>query len=322
MRKLQALLLTSIILISLNVIPAHSSRPMPKVTIEIHKDLSATMKAEVFRLIHQPETLYFSNTLKAPILNWINYNGNISLKMTQAGPRGTYSMIAIPRPGEPAVRANFFTKAAAMGQFNNATVYTMMNFFYGDKFLLLYGIRWNFVNVTYRITPFVNYTGITAVASCSTKDSKIKSLNVSYKTETQAVTGAMIVDYKVTVDTLPLELRKSTSGYYYVDLTPLTMALPSDISANVWVNFTNSNIEILGGSPTPKLVLWNDALWEFVPQLQEGGKSLIVIVQKTEPHLPLQEILLASVLPIIVGAYVYWRIKLEKGSKRRESKEK
>ncbi len=322
MRKLPALLLTLIILISINVLPAYSSRPMPKVTIEIHDDLSATMKAEVFRLIHEPETLYFSNTLKAPILNWINYSGNISLKMTQAGPRGTYSMIAIPRPGEPARRADFFTKAAAMGQFNNATVYTMMNFFYGNKFLLLYGIRWKFVNITYKITPFVNYTGIAAIASCSTRDSKIKSLNVSYKTETQADTGAMIVDYTITVDTLPLELRKSTSGYYYIDLTPLTMALPNDISANVWVNFTNNDIEILGGSPTPKLVLWNDALWEFVPQLQEGEKSLVVIVQKTEPHFPVQEILLASIPPIIVGAYIYWRIKLEKDRERKKSKEK
>ncbi len=321
MRKLRAILLASIILMSLSVLPTHSSRPMPKVTIEIHKDLSATMKAEVFRLIHEPETLYFSNVLKAPILNWINYSGNITLDMTQAGPRGAYSMIAIPRPGEPTRRASFFTKAAAAGQFNNATVYTMMNFFYGDKFLLLYGIRWNFVNVTYRITPFVNYTGITAIASCSTKDNKIKHVGVSYKTETQAVTGAMIVDYKVTVDTLPLDLRKSTSGYYYIDLTPLTMALPNDISANVWVNFTNNDIEVLGGSPTPKLVLWNDALWEFVPQLQESGKSLIVIIQKTEPHFPLQEILLASIPPIIVGAYVYWRIKFERERKGR-SKEK
>ncbi len=315
MRKGPAVLLTAILLLSTAILSVSAVRPMPVATILIHEDLSATMKAQVFRLIHEPETRYFSNVLKAPILNWISYRGNVTINMTNAGPRGIYTLIAIPRPGDPTRRANFFPKAEAAGYFDNTTVHTMMSFFYGDRFLLLYGIRWNFVNVTYASTPHINYTGIVSVASVAAKSDKIKSLHLSFKTEEQAATRALIVNYNLTVESLPLELRRSASGYYYIDLTPLTAALPDDISANLWVNFTSLKISVLGGNPAPKVVIWNDALWEFVPQLQENGKSLVVIIQKAEPYVPPQLILLAVVPPVIVGAYLFWRFRMEK-SKR------
>ena len=319
MRKLLAILLAALVLFSLNILPVRSSRPMPKVTIEIHEDFSATMRAEVFRLIHEPETMYFSNVLKAPILNWISYRGNVTMNLTQAGPRGTYSMLALPRPGDPTRRASFFPKAAAAGYFDNTTVHTLMSFFYGDRFLLLYGVRWNFINVTYEATPFVNYTGVAAIAAVSARNDKIKRLEMSYITETQMGTGALIVNYNITVETLPLELRRSPSGYYYIDLTPLTVALPDDITANLWVNFTSDKIEILGGNPAPKVILWNNALWEFVPQLQENGKSLVIIIQRVEPHVAPQVVLLAVVPPIIVGAYLFWRFRSEEGRKKTKS---
>ncbi len=321
MRKGPTILLIGILLLSTAILSVSAVRPMPVATIVIHEDLSATMKAQVFRIIHGPETMYFSNVLKAPILNWINYRGNVTINMTNAGPRGIYTLIAVPRPGDPTRRANFFPKAEAMGYFDNTTVHTMMSFFYGDRFLLLYGIRWNFVNVTYASTPHINYTGIVSVASVAAKSDKIKSLHMSFRTEEQMATHAMIVNYNLTVESLPLELRRSPSGYYYIDLTPLTAALPDDISANLWVNFTSLKISILGGNPAPKVVIWNDALWEFVPQLQENGKSLVVIVQKAEPYVPPQLILLAVVPPVIVGAYLFWRFKMEK-SERRSSERK
>lgn len=323
MRKATAILLTIIALTNLSLLPASSSRYMPKVTIVIHDDLSASMRARVFRLIHEPETRYFSNVLKAPILNWISYRGNVTINMTKAGPRGVYTMLAIPRPGDPTVRGAFFPKAEAAGYFDNTTVHTMMSFFYGDRTLLLYGIRWNFINVSYASTPDINYTGVISMASATSKIDKIKYLRLSYRTEEQGATGALIVNYNLTVESLPLELRKSSSGYYYIDLTPLTALLPDDISANVWVNFTNPKISILGGSPAPKVIVWNDALWEFVPQLQENGKSLVVIIQRAEAYVPPQLILLAAIPPIIVGAYLFWRFQIEeKGTKGSKGKAK
>ncbi len=311
MRKAPAILLALVLLISIVLLPVRATRPMPQVTIVIHDDLSATMKARVFRVIHAPETRYFTNVLKAPILDWINYRGNVTINMTQAGPRGVYTMIAVPRPGDPTVRGDFFPKAEAAGLFDNTTVHTMMSFFYGSGFLLLYGIRWNFINVTYAATPRINYTGVVSIASVTAKSDKIKSLHLSYRTEVQTVTRAIIVNYNLTLESLPLELRRSPSGYYYIDLTPLTSALPDDIAANLWVNFTSLKISVLGGNPAPKVIIWNDALWEFVPQLQENGKSLVVIVQRAEPFIPPQLILLAVVPPIIVGAYLFWRFKME-----------
>ncbi len=316
MRKGPAILLAGILLMSTVILSVSAIRPMPVASIVIHEDLSATMRARVFRIIHGPETEYFSNVLKAPIFDWISYRGNVTINMTNAGPRGVYTLIAIPRPGDPTVRANFFPKAEALGYFDNTTVHTMMSFFYGDGLLLLYGIRWNFVNVTYVSTPHINYTGVVSIASVAARSEKIKSLHMSFRTEEQRKTRAIIVNYNLTVESLPLEMRRSPSGYYYIDLTPLTAALPDDISANLWVNFTSLKISILGGKPAPKVIIWNDALWEFVPQLQENGKSLVVIVQKTEPYVPPQLILLAVVPPVIVGAYLFWRFRMESSGRR------
>lgn len=312
MKKASAALLAITVLMSVSFLPVSPTRYMPKVEIVIHDDLSTSMKARVFRLVHEPETMYFSNVLKAPILNWINYRGNVTIDMTNAGPRGSYTMLAIPRPGDPTVRGNFFPRAEASGYFDNITVHTMMSFFYGDKTLLLYGIRWNFINVSYVSTPHINFTGVISIASVASKIDKIKYLRLSYSTEEQSATGALIIDYNLTVETLPLELRRSSSGYYYMDLTPLTATLPDDISANLWVNFTNPKISILGGSPAPKVIVWNNALWEFIPQLQEDGKSLVIIIQRAETYVPPQLILLAAVPPIIVGAYLFWRLNMER----------
>ena len=72
----------------------------------------------------------------------------------------------------------------------------------------------------------------------------------------------------------------------------------------------------MGGTPPPKLVLWNDAAWEYVPQLQDTGKGIIVIVKR--PNVAVSPpYLLSLLLPVIVGIYLFWRYKYEsKKSKR------
>jgi len=319
MRKTLIVILAAVMLF-IQVFQAQSVRPLPQITIEVHEDLSVTLKANVFRVIHAPETLYFSNTLRAPILSWIRYKGNLTANLTQNGLIGVYTMLAIPRPGDPARRASFFPVAASKGQFDNTTVHTMMSFFYGKSYLLLFGLRWEFVNATYAVAPRVNFTGVSSIASVSSRNPKIKYIHMSFDTETQEATKALIVNYNLTVESLPLELKKSPQGYYFLDLTPITVTLPDDIAANLWVNFTDPKIGILGGTPPPKVVLWNSALWEFVPQLQEGGKSLIVIIERTEPSFPASLVMIAAIPPIVVGAYLFWRIKLEGRKKRKEGK--
>ncbi len=299
-----------------------SAYPMPIATIQIREDFSATMKASVYRTLSSDETLFFTNTLKAPILYWMNFRGNVTMNQTPAGLRGYYRFLFYPQVGDPTNRADFLRKIAARGYLSNSTILSMMSFFYGRNLLILYGLRWNFFNVTYRGVPEVNYTGVAAISSASSDSSVIKSLWVSYKSET-IETQTVVVSYEIYAETEPLTLRKSASGDYYVmDLSPLTYLLPDDIACNLWVNFTNPSIQIMGGNLAPKVIVWNNALWEFVPQLQKDGKSLTIIVKRSEIYVTPQIVLLASLPPIVVGAYIFWRIRGESLRARPGFKEK
>ncbi|MCC6028686.1 MAG: hypothetical protein LM591_00830 [Candidatus Korarchaeum sp.] len=300
----------------------NSAYPMPVATIQIREDFSATMKASVYRTLSGDETYFFTNTLKAPILYWMNFRGNVTMNQTPVGLRGDYRFLLYPQVGDPTNRADFLKKAAARGYLSNSTILSMMSFFYGRNLLILYGLRWSFFNVTYRGVPNVNYTGIAAISSASSNSSVIKSLRVSYKSETLE-TQTVVVSYEVYAETKPLSLKKSASGDYYVmDLSPLTYLLPDDIACNLWVNFTNPSIQIMGGNLAPKVIVWNNALWEFVPQLQKDGKSLTIIVKRSEIYVTPQLVLLASLPPVVVGAYIFWRIRGESSRTRRGSKEK
>lgn len=287
-----------------------SAYPMPLASIQVREDLSATLKASVHRTLSRDETLFYTNTLRAPIFNWMNFRGNLTMNQTPAGLRGTYRFMLYPQIGDPTNRANFLKRAVASGYLSNSTIVNMMSFLYGRNSLVLYGLRWDFFNVTYRGVPEINFTGIVALASASSNVGKVKSLYVSYSSETLDATGTLVVSYEIRAETLPLELRKSTSGDYYVlDLSPLTYLLPDDIACNLWVNFTSDSIQIMGANVAPKVVLWNNALWEFVPQLQKDGKSLTVIVKRAEVYVTLQLVLLASIPPIVVGSYIFWRMR-------------
>jgi hypothetical protein len=300
----------------------NSAYPMPVATIQIREDFSATMKASVYRTLSGDETYFFTNTLKAPILYWMNFRGNVTMNQTPVGLRGDYRFLLYPQVGDPTNRADFLKKAAARGYLSNSTILSMMSFFYGRNLLILYGLRWSFFNVTYRGVPNVNYTGIAAISSASSNSSVIKSLRVSYKSETLE-TQTVVVSYEIYAETKPLSLKKSASGDYYVmDLSPLTYLLPDDIACNLWVNFTNPSIQIMGGNLAPKVIVWNNALWEFVPQLQKDGKSLTIIVKRSEIYVTPQLVLLASLPPVVVGAYIFWRIRGESLRTRRGSKEK
>ncbi|MCS7102916.1 MAG: hypothetical protein NZ992_03435 [Candidatus Korarchaeum sp.] len=288
----------------------HSAYPMPVASIQVREDLSATLKASVYRTLSEDETFFYTNTLKAPILNWMNFRGNLTMNQTPAGLRGTYRFIFYPQAGDPTNRANFLKRAVSLGYLSNSTLLDMMTFFYGKNFLILYGLRWNFFNVTYRSVPDINFTGIVTLASASSNIGRIKSLSVSYTSEILEATGTLVVSYEIYAETLPLELKKSSSGdYYLLDLSPLTYLLPDDIACNLWVNFTIASIQIMGANIAPKVILWNNALWEFVPQLQKDGKSLTVVVKRAEVYVTPQLILLASIPPIVVGSYIFWRIR-------------
>lgn len=309
--KLLAIMILILILIG-QARTLYSAYPMPVASIQVREDLSATLKASVYRTLSGDEALFYTNTLKAPILNWMNFRGNLTMNQTPAGLRGTYRFIFYPQAGDPTNRANFLKRAVSLGYLSNSTVLNMMSFFYGKGSLILYGLRWDFFNVTYRGVPDISFTGIVALASVSSNIGKIKSLSVSYTSETLEATGTLIVSYEINAETLPLELKKSSSGDYYIlDLSPLTYLLPDDIACNLWVNFTSASIQIMGANVAPKVILWNSALWEFVPQLQEDGKSLTIVLKRAEVYVTLQLMLLASIPPIVVGSYIFWRMRRE-----------
>lgn len=303
------ILLTLLLVSSAKVVD--SAYPMPIASIEVRDDLTASMRASVYRTLSGDETLFYTNTLEAPIFNWMNFRGNLTMNQTPAGLRGVYKFLAYPQAGDPTYRANFLRRAAFAGYLSNSTIINMMSFFYGRNSLILYGLRWDFFNVTYRGVPEVNYTGIIATASTSSQVNGIKSLSVSFKSETIESTGTLVVSYEIYAETFPLEMKRSSGDFYTLDLSPLTYLLPDDIACNIWVNFTSPSIQIMGGNVAPKVVLWNHALWEFVPQLQRDGKSLLVIVKRAGVHVTPQLLLLASIPPIVVGAYIFWRIRRE-----------
>jgi len=310
-RKLVAMAIV-IMILAVHLEAAYSAYPMPLASIQVRDDLSATLRASVYRTLSGDETLFHTNTLKAPILNWMNFRGNVSMNLTPAGLRGTYRFMFYPQYGDPTNRASFLRSAVSRGYLSNSTILTMMSFFYGRDSLILYGLRWDFFNVTYRGIPEINFTGIAAAASVSSNLEKIKSLSVSYSSELLESTGTLVVSYNIYAETLPLELKRSSSGDYYImDLTPLTYLLPDDIACNLWVNFTSASIQIMGANVAPKVILWNDALWEFVPQLQKDGKSLTIVVKRAEVYMTPQLALLASIPPIVVGAYIFWRMRGE-----------
>ncbi|MEM0017345.1 MAG: hypothetical protein QXO55_01330 [Candidatus Korarchaeum sp.] len=307
--KLLAIAILAVILIG-QAGTLQSAYPMPVASIQVREDLSATLKASVYRTLSGDETLFYTNTLKAPIFNWMNFRGNLTMNQTPAGLRGTYRFLFYPQYGDPTNRANFLRRAVSLGYLSNSTVLDMMSFFYGRKTLVLYGLRWDFLNVTYRGLPDISFTGIVATASASSNLGRIKSLSVSYTSETLEATGTLVVSYEVSAETLPLELKRSSSGDYYIlDLSPLTYLLPDDIACNLWVNFTSASMQIMGANLAPKVILWNNALWEFVPQLQKDGKSLTIVVKRAEVYITPQLILLASIPPIVVGSYIFWRVR-------------
>ena len=319
--KLLAMMILAVMLIG-QVRAVHSAYPMPVASIQVREDLSATLKANVYRTLSGDEALFYTNTLKAPIFNWMNFRGNLTMNQTPAGLRGTYRFLFYPQAGDPTNRANFLKRAVSLGYLSNSTIIDMMSLFYGKNTLILYGLRWDFFNVTYRGIPDINFTGIAALASVSSNIGKIRSLSVSYRSETLETTGTLVVSYEIGAETLPLELKRSSSGDYYIlDLSPLTYLLPDDIACNLWVNFTSASFQIMGANVAPRVIIWNNALWEFVPQLQRDGKSLTIVVKRAEIYVTPQLILLASVPPIVVGAYIFWRLRGESPKARGRTKE-
>ncbi len=307
LKKALALLLTIALLTQ--VIPLEAQPRGPTINIVVDKGMRAHIKADLIRVIHQAEGIYLSNKLKIPIIPWIRFQGNLTAKNEGGRLVGTYQLLAIPRPGQAKLRAAFFPNARARGLLTNVTVYTLMKFFYGSA-LTYYGLSWYFVNVTYQVSPNINYTGIAGVVTLSDPGSYIDTLNVSFDSFNEPDENTLVIKYKVDAVTVPLKLQEAQKGYYTLDLTPVMKVIPDDVAATLWLNFTDPSIEVMGGTPPPKLVLWNDAAWEYVPQLQDTGKGIIVIVKKPTVAVS-PPYLLSLLLPVVVGIYLFWRHKYE-----------
>ncbi|MEM4581172.1 MAG: hypothetical protein QW092_02255, partial [Candidatus Korarchaeum sp.] len=110
--KLLAIAILAVILIG-QAGTLQSAYPMPVASIQVREDLSATLKASVYRTLSGDETLFYTNTLKAPIFNWMNFRGNLTMNQTPAGLRGTYRFLFYPQYGDPTNRANFLRRAVS-----------------------------------------------------------------------------------------------------------------------------------------------------------------------------------------------------------------
>ncbi len=303
-----ALLLLIVPLIRLDAQPRG-----PRISVVIDESLRAHVKAELIRVIHHSESIYLSNKLKIPLMPWLHYKGNVTAKNEGGRLTGTYQVLVIPRPGQAKVRALFFPNIRARGLLTNVTVYGMMKFLYGSS-LTYYGLNWYFVNVTYQVSPNINYTGIAGVVTLSDPDSYIDTLNVSFDSFNEPDENTLVIRYTIDAVSVPLKLQEAEEGYLTLDLSPVLKIIPDDVAGVLQVNFTDPSIEVLGGVPAPKLTLWNSATWEYVPQLQDTGKGVVVIVKKPGAVIN-PSYLLSFILPVVVGTYLYWRREYEAKSK-------
>lgn len=288
-----AVILLLIVLTFQSVLAAQN---VSDISIKFGDDLSVYMSSDIVRIIHAEDLQWVQGVVGAPLIPELYYNGNLII-----GPQrtGTVKMVIVPLLENKKATISYLINRSVISPI---TLHTLMTFMFPDGIVI--------TNVRYDLSK--DGTAILVQADAQISYPYVKLYNLTFYTTT--VQKTININYVVKANLSSLEGFVVQKGdFEAISLAPMLVLLPKDVVGMIDVVFPE-RFHIVGGSPAPKQIIWNEAKWQYSSNLM--SKDIEVHFSEIlPPPNPVLLWLVAMIPPVLIGVFVAWKVR---SGKRRQ----